>query len=297
VRIFGINATKLKEIEENAFPLEREIQKLIEENLEGLFALEYIRSEFELQGLRIDTLAFDKETNAFVIIEYKKDRNSSVVDQGLSYLYLMLTNQADFILEYSQKLSLNLKKDEVEWSQSRVIFISPEFTKYQQRAIGFKDFAIELWEIHRYGNNLLILDRIEAPESKASISTLAGSNSKVRKVSQEIKVYGEEDHLSTLDDKTREVYESLKTEIMALGSDITIKPTGYYIGFWRKELFATAKFPSSSVRIKLNVDLNQLNDPAKVAKFRKKGGSIVFVNSIDQIPYAMTLIKQAYDKS
>jgi selenocysteine lyase/cysteine desulfurase len=59
-----------------------------------------VKSEFELRGLRIDTLAFYNESKAFVIIEYKKDRNFSVVDQGMAYLNLMLNNKADFILEY-----------------------------------------------------------------------------------------------------------------------------------------------------------------------------------------------------
>jgi hypothetical protein len=79
--------------------------------------------------------AFDDESKAFVIIEYKKDRNFSVVDQGMSYLNLMLNNKADFILEYNESFhsSPNLKREGVDWSQSRIIFISPEFT-----AIGDK---------------------------------------------------------------------------------------------------------------------------------------------------------------
>jgi hypothetical protein len=48
-----------------------------------------------LHELRIDTFAFDNESKAFVIIEYKKDRNFSVVDQGLAYLNLMLNNKDD----------------------------------------------------------------------------------------------------------------------------------------------------------------------------------------------------------
>jgi hypothetical protein len=42
--------------------------------------------------LRIDTLAFDDESKGFVIIEYKKDRNFSVVDQGMAYLKFLLKN-------------------------------------------------------------------------------------------------------------------------------------------------------------------------------------------------------------
>jgi hypothetical protein len=46
------------------------------------------------ENLRIDTLAFDNESKAFVIIEYKKDRNFSVVDQGMAYLNLMLNKKS-----------------------------------------------------------------------------------------------------------------------------------------------------------------------------------------------------------
>jgi hypothetical protein len=34
-----------------------------------------------------------------------------------------------------------LDKEAIDWSQSRIIFITPEFTKYQQQAIGFKDLG------------------------------------------------------------------------------------------------------------------------------------------------------------
>jgi len=37
-----------------------------------LFELGFVKSEFELHGLRIDTLTFDSESKAFVIIEYKR---------------------------------------------------------------------------------------------------------------------------------------------------------------------------------------------------------------------------------
>jgi hypothetical protein len=165
LRIFSIKGTKLAEIAEEQFPLEKDIQRLTEENLQQIFELDLVRSEFEIHGLRIDTLAFDMESGAFVIIEYKKDRNFSVVDQGVAYLNLMLNNKADFILEYNERASSllsskTLKRDDVDWSQSRIIFISPEFTKYQQYAIGFKDLGIQLWEVHKYSNGLIGFDDV-----------------------------------------------------------------------------------------------------------------------------------------
>ncbi len=74
---------RLEHIKETSFKLEKEIQKLTEVNLSTVLKLEFIRSEFSLNQFRIDTLAFDKEANAFVIIEYKRDKTFSVIDQGL----------------------------------------------------------------------------------------------------------------------------------------------------------------------------------------------------------------------
>lgn len=63
-----------------------------------IFGLDRVASEFELKGSRIDTLAFDRDSKVFVIIKYKKDRNvSGLVEQGLSYLRLMLDNTGEIL--------------------------------------------------------------------------------------------------------------------------------------------------------------------------------------------------------
>ena len=66
--------------------------------------LTLVKSEFTIKNKRIDTLAYDEQTKAFVIIEVKRDKNLSVVDQGFTYLSLMLENKADFIVEYKKSL-------------------------------------------------------------------------------------------------------------------------------------------------------------------------------------------------
>lgn len=71
---FSLESTKLSVIKEQPFKLEREIQKIVENNLEILLDLKFVKSEFTISGtvqqLRIDTLAFDIKSKAFVIIEY-----------------------------------------------------------------------------------------------------------------------------------------------------------------------------------------------------------------------------------
>ena len=54
------------------FDYENEIQKLIENNLNTVFPnLEFLTTEYRIENLRPDSVAFDIESNAFVIIEYK----------------------------------------------------------------------------------------------------------------------------------------------------------------------------------------------------------------------------------
>jgi RecB family endonuclease NucS len=119
--LFNISANnKLEPIREQEYKLEREIQKLTEDNLKTIFNLELIKSEFALNNFRIDSLAFDHENNSFVIIEYKRDKNFSVIDQGYAYLSLMLNNKADFILEYINKSNKEVKKESFDWSQTKV---------------------------------------------------------------------------------------------------------------------------------------------------------------------------------
>ena len=147
---------KLERISEVGFKLERDIQRLTEDNLNIIFGLDFVCTEFQLNDLRIDSLAFDNETNSFVIIEFKRDKNFSVIDQGYAYLAMLLKYKADFILEYNEQKDIILRKNDVDWSQSRVMFIAPQFTKYQQKAIEFKDLPIELWEISKYSNETIL---------------------------------------------------------------------------------------------------------------------------------------------
>ena len=56
----------------------------------------------------------------------------------------MLQNQADFILEYNETQAGNLKRNEVDWSQTKVVFVSQGFTPNQREAVNFKDLSIEL---------------------------------------------------------------------------------------------------------------------------------------------------------
>ncbi len=232
MQIFSNKKQSLILLKEKPFKLEKEIQTLFEKNLDIIGNLTFVKSEFKIKDYRIDTLAYDTEANAFVIIEYKRERNFSVIDQGVTYLNLMLDYQADFIVEYNESCQANLKRNQIDWSQSKIIFVSPAFTDYQKQSTNFKDLAIELWEIKRFDNDLISINPIKRSKSAPSIKQVQHTkDSALDKVTRELVVYDEDYHLNGKSDDVLELYESFKSAILALSTDLEISPKKLYVAF------------------------------------------------------------------
>jgi hypothetical protein len=77
---------------------------------------------------------------------------------------------------------------------------------------------------------------VKSPITKEPITAIAKNNAVVRKVTEEIKVYSEEDHLKSVDDKVKEMYSELKAAILTLGNDIEMRTKKKYVAFRRKHL-------------------------------------------------------------
>ena len=86
--LYKINQSKnsLEKVAIMNFKIERDLQNLIENNLELVLGVQFIVSEFTVGRYRLDTVAYDAETKAFVIVEYNRTSKDSVVDQGTAYL-------------------------------------------------------------------------------------------------------------------------------------------------------------------------------------------------------------------
>lgn len=294
---------KLKEVREIKFKFEKEIQRLTENNLPEIFDLRFVKSEFTLHNFRIDTLAFDEELKSFVIIEYKKDKSFSVVDQGYAYLSLMLNNKADFILEYNESLQKNLKRNDVDWSQSKVIFVSPSFTDYQKESINFKDLPIELWEIKLFTNQTITFIPQKASGATESIKTISKSSKAIEKVSEEIKVYTEADHINEASEEVAELYQKFKSAILNISDNITIKPKKMYVGFIaNKKNICDFHLYKSYLKIWINMRKGELRDPKNIAKDVSQTGHWgngdyqLQVSNDDNIEYIVSLIKESYLK-
>ncbi|HHF5724230.1 DUF5655 domain-containing protein [Haemophilus influenzae] len=299
MKIFTSKKGQLSQLKQQKFKLEKDIQRLFEENLTLLSGYIFIRSEFSIKNSRIDTLAFDPETQAFVIIEYKRQQNSSVVDQGISYLNLMLEYKADFIVEYNEKQKAPLKRNDVDWSQSKVIFVSPTFNDFQIQATNFKDLPIELWEVNRFDNDIITLNIINKSKSAPNIKAVSIEKNEEFSTLKEIKVYQESDHLADKTDFIQELYESFRQAILNLDQNIEINVRKLYIAFKKDRNIADIRIQQKNLKIWINLPYGELDDPKNLAKNVSNTGHWgngdyeIAVESTQYLEYVMSLIKQA----
>ncbi len=106
--LFQRDKQKLELIKPQKFSSEKELQSLIESNLEEMFNCKFIATEFStgpVHGGRIDTLALSEENNP-VIIEYKVVESSQLVNQSLYYLSWINDHKGDFEIAVQKNIQM-----------------------------------------------------------------------------------------------------------------------------------------------------------------------------------------------
>jgi len=301
--LFKNNKQALSTLKEIPFKLERDLQKVFESNLFELTRLKLVKSEFTIKNYRIDTLAFDEEAKAFVVIEYKRSNNNSVVDQGIAYLNLMLDYKAEFIVEYNERFNKALLRSEIDWSQTKVIFVSPGFNENQKQATNFKDLAIELWEVKQFEGDIITVNPIKKSKSAPSIKQLQGAeDTELKKVVSETKVYIEEDHLQGKNETIKELYEDFKNAILNLAPDVDVEAKKSYIAYKRERNIVDFEIQTKGIKLWLNAKKGSIDDPKKLTEDKSgkghwgNGDYVISIKDTSNLEYIMFLIKQIVNK-
>ena len=241
--------TKLEEIkgatEKKEFPKEEKIHELVENNIHVFFpGFQFIKKKHrmsDLNGVQFepDSIVYDESTRALVIIEYKKVRDKDVITQGLAYLQLLQEQHANLAHLYQQetnKVIVDVEKS-FNWEESRVIFISPEYTKYQKKAAFQIPRTIELYEIKNYEKGIRTLNRIGVGNGKKS----SGFKSETQRTKHfRSDEYDIEDYLNgkyddrrgSIPDNIKTLYNNLVNEISKKFDDIEFKQRKLYGGFY-----------------------------------------------------------------
>lgn len=303
--IYRIDSLHLTEFKETPFKLEKDMQAMFERHLYTLTGLQMVKSEFILKHYRFDTLAFDVEKKAFVVIEYKRDKSQSVVDQGVSYLNAMFEYKDSLIVEYNERYpDQMLKRSDVDWSQSRILFVANAFTAYQKQATNFKDLGISLVEFKRYSGDLLSVNLIQRTPQAPSLVTAQASHVAefepvLMTLAKEIKVYDEAYHLQGKTEAIVELYEKLRDAILNLNDGLNIDFLKYYIAFKaKKSNVVDLRVQNSAIKIWLNAKYGTLDDSKQLFRDVSAVGHYgngeyeLHMHDGKQIEYVLSVIKQ-----
>ncbi len=236
LKLFKLNNDKVEELTAVSFTLEKPLQTLIEHNLEEIFGIKFLATEYstgrEHRG-RIDTLGVD-EDNCPVIIEYKRSESENVINQGLFYLDWLMDHKAAFELLVMKQLGKDYV-EEIEWSSPRLLCIANDFKKYDEHAVKQINRNIELIRYRKFNEDMLLFELVNSQTATRYAQTdnrkKNTSQRTSRRVDDKRKNSGQKtfrEHLEQADSELTDLYHSIDDFILGLGDDVQAKELMYY---------------------------------------------------------------------
>jgi predicted transport protein len=264
IQLFRLNGDIASELVGRITPLEKNLQSLIEGQMETFIGVRFLASEYatgKTHKGRIDSLGLD-ENGCPVIIEYKRRSNENVINQGLFYLDWLLDHQAEFRWLVMEKLGKETS-EHIEWAGTRLLCIAADFTRYDQYAVQQIPRNIELIRYKLFGDDLLLLELVNA-QSVPDATTVKPAATEVPPNQQETsKLAGKDkslvEQLALATPEIRALYEQTTALLLSLGDDVQQKALKLYTAFRRLKNFACVIVYPNRLLITLKLD------PATVA--------------------------------
>ena len=246
-------------------------------------------------GGRIDTLGIDENASP-VIIEYKRATNENVINQGLFYLDWLLDHRAEFRLLVMDKLGEDVS-GEIDWTAPRLLCIAGGFTRYDEHAVQQMNRNIGLIRYRRFGETLLMLELVTeiSAESAPSIAGTTDSSASNQKTIS--------DTLAALDGSLQDLYQALRTHLMALGDDVQEKTLKFYVAFKRLRNFARVKVHPSKAAVSVYLNVNPDTIALKkdfsrdYRKVDRAGDLEVTIRNWEDLERAKPLLQMSYEAS
>lgn len=264
--IFEIDNGKAKRVRLSEFKLEKDLQKLVEENIETIFNCRFIATEFSTGNIhsgRIDSLAISEDNNP-VIIEYKKVASSDLINQSLYYLHWIRDHKGDFQVAVNRKFG---KEIEVDWSDIRVICLAPEYKKYDLHAVQVMGANIELWQYKIYENGILSIDEVykrtntsnhqetEEYSEKSPVMVEAG---KKAALTRKTATYTLEQHFEHLDNSILDLFNAIRDYIISLDSSIEETPKKNYVAYKTSQNFVCMQTYRKKINLYLKLNAEEI---------------------------------------
>ena len=275
--------------------LERELQTLIEKNMETLFGVRFLKSEYSITNGRMDSIGID-ENNCPVIFEYKRSSNENVINQGLFYLDWLLDHKADFKLLVIEKMGREAA-ELIDWSVPCVICVANDFTKYDVHAVNQMQRNIKLVKYRKYDNELILFEYLNTPV----VQPMNRADAEEQRRGNGQKTHIEK--LAAAPAPLRTLYEDICNYIESLGDDIVSNQWKLYLANKNGPNLVCIEIYSRQLilYLKLNPDTVNLEegftrDMRNIGHYGT-GDLQVIVKSSGDFEKAKKLIERAYSEA
>lgn len=289
--IFKINNKKVQKLKIKKFKNEKHLQQIFEDNLEEIFGIRFLASEFTTtHGGRIDSLGLDEDGSP-VIIEYKESEKDNVINQGLFYLDWLVDHKGDFEILVQKKLGQSVK---INWDAPRLILIAQSYNEYDKYAVNRISENIELKKYILYDSDVLFVENVVLPNRKATAK-------KSKKTNVTYKEYVVEDHLKGKSEKVKELFKDLRERILQIDEKIKEKALKFYVAYQLDRNFTEVVIQANGLWVHLDLSKDEANDPEnKLVDVSDKGhwatGNLkIRIDKPEDLDYAMKLINQSYE--
>jgi len=302
IQLFRYDKNGVSELPGKSAAIEKDLQKLIESHMEAFLGVRFLATEYSTGKThkgRIDSLGLD-ENNTPVIIEYKRQSNENVINQGLFYLDWLLDHQAEFRWRVMDKFGKQVA-DDIDWSNARVICIAADFTKYDEHAVAQINRNINLIRYKLFSPDLLMFELVNAATETHKPQPVAIEDQvpKQKKNAQRYRLDKSSPELVAL-------YHNICDFADSLGDEVQRKELLLYTAFQKIKNFLsvviwpTAKEPHVKLYLKLKPEQVIISDIVRdVTNLGHWGtGDIeVVVHNQADLAKAKLLIEQAYQEN
>lgn len=294
IKLFSLNEG-VKECTSSEVVLEKELQTLIEQNMEIFFGVRFLKSEYAVTNGRMDSIGID-ENNSPVIFEYKRSQNENVINQGLFYLDWLLDHKADFKLLVIDKLGKEAA-DNIDWSVPCVICVAHDFTKYDMHAVNQMQRNIKLVSYRRYDNGMLLLEHLNTPIVKPIMENMGNEND-TKNSTQKTHL----EKLAAISENMKNLYHSICDFIESLGDDIVSNQLKLYLAYKKVQNMVCIEIYKKQIMLflKINPDTVKLEngftrDMRNIGHYGTGDLQITIKNAAD-FERAKPLLERAYNE-
>ncbi|GGX14467.1 endonuclease NucS domain-containing protein [Streptomyces noursei] len=260
LKAFRVSGGQATEIPGSSVALERQLQTLIEANMEAMLGIRFLASEYATgrhRG-RIDSLGLD-ENGTPVIVEYKRSRDQNVVNQALSYLSWLHDHHHEFESLVKTRLGA-AAVESVDWSNPRLVCIAGDFTHHDTVAIEMIGRRIDLVS-YRVFDDVLTLQLV---------ASVAGATPPARrKAPGMVQVAGVpspksvQQYLEESPQALQELFADLN-DVLLSHDDVRVEPQLHYFAYRRIKNVATVRVQPRNrmlvVNLKLDPDTVELHE-------------------------------------